>query len=232
MTDITEDRRVWEAARIELLAREKALSKAAEEVAAARRALPKLRITTPYTFASVEGPVTLAELFAGHTQLIVQHFMLAPGASAGCPMCSFWADGYNPMIVHMNQRDISFVAISRSPIEQIEVYRKRMGWSFQWVSSGESTFNQDFVVYPSPAELAAGRWRYNYAEQPIRSPDMPGISVFERGSDGAIHHTYSTYGRGLDTTNAAYAYIDLTPKGRSEAGLPFSMAWVRRHDEY
>jgi predicted dithiol-disulfide oxidoreductase (DUF899 family) len=229
------DRESWEAARLELLRKEKALSHAAAELAAARRALPKYRITTPYRFVTTVGEVALPDLFAGRSQLIVQHFMLAPGAVAGCPMCSFWADGYDPMIVHLNRRDISFVAVSRAPIGEIEAYRRRMGWRFPWVSSGESAFNRDFMVYPTEEALAAGRWRYNWQEQPLRSPDMPGISVFEKGQgDEAdeVFHTYSTYGRGLDSTNAAYAYIDLTPKGRNEAGLPFPMAWVRRHDEY
>ncbi len=150
------DRETWEKARIDLLNKEKALSKATEELAATRRALPKYPITTPYRFQSTEGEVTLSELFAKRSQLIVQHFMLAPGAAAGCPMCSFWADGYNPMIVHMNQRDISFVAVSRAPIHEIEAYRTRMGWSFTWVSSAETSFNRDFVVYPSEEAIAAG----------------------------------------------------------------------------
>lgn len=226
------DRETWEAARLELLVQEKALSRAAAELAAARRALPKYRITTAYRFVGSAGELTLADLFAGRSQLIVQHFMLAPGAVAGCPMCSFWADGYNPMIVHLNRRDISFVAVSRAPIGEIEAYRTRMGWSFPWVSSAGSSFNRDFMVYPPEDAIESGRWRYNWQEQRVPSADMPGVSVFEKGPDNDVLHTYSTYGRGLDATNAAYAYIDLTPKGRDEAGLPFPMAWIRRHDEY
>lgn len=232
MSQNMNDRAAWERARIELLAKEKAHSKATEELAAARRALPKYRVTTPYVFQSVSGEKTLADLFAGRSQMIVQHFMLGPHASAGCPMCSFWADGFESMVVHMNQRDITFVAVSRGAVSAIEAYRQRMGWTFEWVSSGETSFNPDFMVTPSEADLAAGRWRYNYQEQPVRMRDNPGISVFEKTSGGDVLHTYSTYGRGLENTNAAYSCIDLTPLGRNESGLPFPMAWVRRHDEY
>jgi predicted dithiol-disulfide oxidoreductase (DUF899 family) len=232
MSQNQDSREAWERARIELLASEKAHAKATEALAAARRALPGYRVITPYVFKSTEGEKTLADLFGGRSQLIIQHFMLAPGAAAGCPMCSFWADGYDPMIVHLNQRDITFVAVSRAPVNEIETYRKRMGWSFPWVSSGETSFNQDFMVTPSDSDIAAGRWRYNYQDQPIRMRDMPGISVFEKTASGDVLHTYSTYSRGLDSTNAAYAYIDLTPKGRDESVLPFPMAWVKRHDEY
>lgn len=232
MPTTTTNRDEWLRARLALLEREKAHLRAGDEIAALRRALPWLRVDAHYEFDSPSGRVALADLFEGRSQLIVQHFMFGIDADVACPICSFWADGYDPMIVHMNQRDASFVAVSRAPLAKIEAYRRRMGWRFRWVSSFGSSFNVDFGVSPSNAEIAAGTMRYNYRDAPLRGHEAHGVSVFARNAGGAIFHTYSTYARGLDPMNAAYAYLDLTPKGRDESDLPWSMAWVKRHDEY
>lgn len=226
-------REAWLAARKELLAQEKAHARAGAELAAARRRLGKVLVSEGYVFEGPGGPVSLAELFDGRSQLIVQHFMFGPEWREGCPSCSFWADGFDPMIVHMNARDVAFAAVSRGPVAAIEGYKKRMGWSFPWVSSLANSFNFDFGVSATDAERDAGEMQYNYAASAVRGDgELPGVSVFERSGDGAIYHTYSCYARGLDAMNAAYAYLDLTPKGRDEGELPFTQAWVRRHDSY
>ena len=232
MSDITTDAAAWQQARVTLLEKEKAHLRAGDAIAAERRALPKLLVSTPYTFDTASGAQTLDELFAGRGQLITQHFMFGPDWDAGCPSCSFWADGYDNMIQHMNQRDVSFVAVSRGPLDKLLAYRERMGWSFEWVSSGGCSFSHDFGVSATEEERAAGRMTYNYRESSVRDGEFHGLSVFERGDDDSILHTYSSYGRGLDPMNTTYAYLDLTPRGRQEDELPFSMAWVRRHDEY
>ena len=232
MSRITTDQQEWLQARLELLQAEKAHARATAALAAQRREMPQLRIERDYRFRGEAGDLGLADLFDGCSQLIVQHVMFGPDADVGCPMCSFWLDGVDPMCVHLRARDVKFVAVSRAPLERLLAYRERMGWGFDWVSSGVSEFNVDFHVSATQAELAAGSVYYNYADGPARMSDMHGTSVFLRDEDGAVYHTYSTYARGLDAMNAAYAYIDLTPKGRDEAELPFSMAWVRRHDEY
>jgi predicted dithiol-disulfide oxidoreductase (DUF899 family) len=229
---VTTDKAEWLRARKALLEKEKAWSRHGDELAAMRRDLPKLKLTEDYTFDASSGPVTLSDLFENRSQLIVQHFMFGPGATAGCPICSFWADGYDPLIVHLNQRDISMVVASRGPIEALETYRQKMGWHFTWVSSLNNSFNFDFGVSASPDDIEAGRMNYNYAEIPVQQKELPGASVFERGDDGAIYHTYSTYGRGLESFNAAYSLIDMTPHGRQESNLPFPLAWVRRREEY
>ena len=237
MTHRTEvvDRQQWLEARRELLQAEKEHLRRGDELAARRRALPRVRVDRDYRFDSADGEVTLPDLFGGRRQLIVQHFMLGPDAEVGCPFCSFWADGYERMIAHLEQRDTSFVVVSRAPVEVIERYRERMGWTFRWVSAGRNGFQQDFGVSPTEEQIASGMMTYNYREVPVRMHDLHGTSVFLRGEDeeeGDVFHTYSTYGRGLDPMNAAYAYLDLTPLGRREEGLPFSMAWVKRRDEY
>jgi len=222
----------WLEARIALLEKEKAHIRAGDEIAAQRRKLPKYEISENYVFQGQLGSTTLAELFENRSQLILQHFMFGPGADVGCPFCSFWADGYNPMITHLNQRDISFAVVSSAPIEKLMAYRNRMKWSFTWVSSAANTFNIDFNVSPSKADIKRGKMEYNYRESKLSSHESHGASVFERAETGKIYHTYSTYGRGLNQMNAAYAYIDLTPRGRQEEDLPYGMAWVKRHDEY
>ena len=228
----TTDKNEWLRARQALLEKEKAFSRYSDEIADMRRELPKLRIDADYVFDSTTGPVLLSELFDNRSQLIIQHFMFGPDAGAGCPICSFWADGYDPLIVHLNQRDITMVAVSRGPIEKLEAYRQRMGWQFKWVSSANNSFNFEFGVSASPSDIENGKMNYNYAEIPLQQKELPGASVFERGDDGAIYHTYSTYGRGLESFNATYGLIDLTPHGRQEGDLPFPLAWVRRREDY
>ena len=222
----------WLKARLQLLEKEKAYVKAGDELAKLRRALPSIAVNKSYVFTSVDGPVTLADLFGRNSQLIVQHFMFGEDWEAGCPACSFWADGFDPMIVHLNQRDVSFVASSRAPLDKLLAYRRRMGWSFQWVSSQGSDFSADFGVAPSPENLADDRMTYNYRERDAQMSELPGVSVFKKEPDGTVFHTYSTYARGLDRLNGAYGYLDLAPHGRNEDELPFTMSWVRRHDEY
>lgn len=230
--NVTTDREEWIEARKSLMEKEKAYLRAGDELATLRRELPKFRIAEDYVFQGPKGPVSLSDLFEGRSQLIVQHFMFGTDWEEGCPFCSFWADGYNPMIVHMNQRDISFAVVSRGPIDKLEAYKNRMGWSFTWVSSINNSFNIDFDVSPTEEQMASGTMRYNYRNAPIRGPESHGVSVFERDSNEDILHTYSTYARGMDRMNADYGYIDLTPKGRQEDELPYGLAWVKRHDQY
>ncbi len=221
----------WTAARRDLLAREKAASKAREALTAERAALPWMAVEKAYAFNGPDGTVTLGDLFAGRGQLIISHFMFGPDWEAGCPSCSFWADGYDGQIAHLNQRDVSFAAISRAPLDKLLAYRERMGWSFTWVSSGNTTFNQDFGVAFSGDDLAADAPNYNFATSRFNGPDAPGFSVFARDGE-RIYRTYSCYARGLEMLNPTYHFLDLVPKGRDETGLDFTQAWVRRKDEY
>jgi len=222
----------WLAARKALLEEEKAHSRAGDALAAKRRALPWVKVETDYVFETEDGPKSLADLFGGRSQLIVQHFMFGPDWDAGCMICSFWADGYEPMLTHLQNRDIAFTAVSRAPLEKLLAYRQRMGWTFPWASAHGNSFNEDYGVSATEAEIAAGEMTYNSRKGPFHAPELHGTSVFARDDSGAVYHTYSTYGRGLDRMNGLYGFIDLTPKGRDEDSLPFSMAWVRRHDEY
>lgn len=225
-------REEWLKARTALLEDEKAHLRAGDALAEKRRALPWVKVTKPYCFQSSEGEKSLPELFGDASQLIVQHFMLGPDWEAGCPSCSFWADGYDGMIPHIEQRDISFVTVSRGSLNEINTYKARMGWHFDWVSSADSDFNFDFGVSATDAQLNGGVMTYNYRKGPTRMSELHGTSVFAKNKTGDVFHTYSTYGRGLDPMNNAYAYLDLTPAGRDEGDLPYSMAWLRRHDEY
>ncbi|NDH63766.1 MAG: DUF899 domain-containing protein [Alphaproteobacteria bacterium] len=221
----------WLKARKAFLEKEKAFTKAREDLARERRELPWERVEKSYTFDALEGRVTLADLFGKHGQLIVQHFMFGPDWNEGCPSCSFWSDNFNGIDGHLAARDTAFVLVSRGPLDRLEAYRKRLGWTFRWVSSAGSDFNFDFGVSFVKGSDAAGP-NYNYGSMKVGGEEMPGISAFRRGDDGAIYHTYSTYGRGLDTINGTYQLLDLTSKGRDESGLPWPMAWVRRHDQY
>lgn len=225
-------REAWLEARRELLAEEKAFTRQRDALARRRRELPWVRIDEPYRFEGPDGPQNLSDLFDGRSQLIVQHFMFGSDWEEGCPMCSFWADSYNGMDVHLAQRDITFVAVSTAPFETIDAYRRRMGWGFKWVSSAGSDFNRDFHVTFTPEEVERGEMFYNYGRTHFPSTEGPGTGVFYKDKDGTIFHTYSCYARGLDILNGAYHYIDIAPKGRDEEGLPFPMAWVRRHDQY
>ena len=222
----------WLEARKRLLAKEKELTHLRDELSRQRREMPWVRVDKQYVFDTPDGKQTLADLFAGRHQLIVQHFMFNPSSTVGCKSCSFWADGFNGFAVHLEQRDLSFVAVSAAPLEKIAAFRKRMGWSFKWVSSNGCDFNSDYQVSETTEEKAKGQSYYNYSIGKPFDGERPGISVFYRDNDGAIYHTYSSYSRGLDMMNAAYHYLDLTPKGRDEDNLPFTMSWVRLHDEY
>jgi len=220
----------WLAARKGFLAKEKEFTRLRDELARQRRELPWVKVEKTYVFDGPNGKESLSDLFAGRSQLIVNHFMFGADWNEGCPSCSFWADTYNGVVVHLEHRDASFVVISRAPLEKLEAYKKRMGWSFKWVSALHNDFNRDYHVSFTPEEQKAAV--YNYEAGGFGSSEAPGVSVFARDGAGNIFHTYSCYARGLDTLNGAYQLLDLLPKGRDEQGLPHPMAWVRRHDKY
>jgi predicted dithiol-disulfide oxidoreductase (DUF899 family) len=222
----------WTAARRRLLAKEKEFTRLRDELSQERRTLPWARVDKTYVFDGPGGERTLANIFAGRSQLVVYHFMFAPDWKAGCKSCSFWADGFNGIVPHLNQRDVTFVAISRAPLAELMAFKKRMGWSFDWLSSLRTDFNSDYGVSFTEEEIATGEVDYNYARHKAYGSEMPGISVFFRDADGTVFHTYSCYARGLDMLNTAYHYLDLAPKGRDEAGLSYPMAWVKLRDEY
>jgi len=236
LTDTTLNHRVvsrdgWLAERKQLLAHEKELTRLSDRIARERRALPWVRIDKPYVFDAPEGTRTLASLFDGRHQLLVQHFMFAPGWEAGCPSCSYMADHHDGARAHLAQRDVTLVVVSRAPLGEIERFRRRMGWQFKWVSSFGSDFNHDFGVTFTPEEVARGQVNYNYMLQPF-GDEAPGISVFYKDDAGAVFHTYSAYGRGVEVMMGTYPLLDLTPMGRDEEGLEHTMAWVRHHDRY
>ena len=221
----------WLTARKALLAKEKEFTKARDALSAARRELPWEKVEKDYVFDTPQGRQSFADLFDGRSQLMIYHFMLGPGWVQGCPSCSYLADHFDGADIHLAQRDVTFVVVSRAPLAEIEAYKKRMGWKFKWVSSHGSDFNHDFHVSFTPEEMASGKVEYNYAKGEFPSEEAPGLSTFIKDS-GAVYHTYSTYGRGLDMFIGAYHFLDVAPKGRDEADLPWSMAWVKRHDEY
>jgi predicted dithiol-disulfide oxidoreductase (DUF899 family) len=222
----------WIAERKALLAREKELTRLRDEIARERRALPWVRLEKNYVFDTPEGQRTLAELFEGRRQLLVQHFMFAPGWDQGCPSCSFMADHIDGMNVHLAHRDVTLLVVSRAPLAELERFRRRMGWQFKWVSSHASDFNRDFAVSFPPEDLARGEVYYNYGKQPFPAEEAPGVSVFYKDDAGNVFHTYSTYGRGVEVMMGAYNLLDLTPKGRDERDVPYKMDWVRHHDRY
>jgi predicted dithiol-disulfide oxidoreductase (DUF899 family) len=222
----------WITARKAHLAEEKAFTRARDALSRKRRELPWVKVDKAYLFDGPDGKETLADLFGGKSQLIVYHFMLGPDWEAGCPSCSFLADHFDGTVIHLAQRDVAFVVVSRAPLPQIEKFKARMGWQFKWVSSNGCDFNYDYHVSATPEEKAGGKAMYNYVETTFPSEERPGASVFYRGDDGDIFHTYSSYGRGLDMLIGTYHMLDLAPKGRDEEGLAWSMAWVRHHDRY
>jgi predicted dithiol-disulfide oxidoreductase (DUF899 family) len=222
----------WLAARKTLLAKEKEFSKARDRLSAARRQLPWVKVDKTYVFDGPAGRETLADLFGGRSQLIVYHFMLGPGWKEGCPSCSFLADHFDGAAIHLAQRDVALVVVSRAPLAEIEAYQRRMGWRFKWVSSFGSDFNHDFHVSFTPEEKAGGRVEYNYAMGMFPSEEAPGLSAFYKDEKGAVFHTYSSYARGLDMLIGAYHFLDMAPKGRDEDGLAWSMVCVRHHDRY
>jgi len=225
-------RQQWIEARKVHLAREKELTQARERVSAERRALPWVKVDKAYLFNGAEGKKTLADLFNGKSQLVVQHFMFAPEWNEGCKSCSFWADGFERMIPHLAARDTTLVAVSRAPLSKLLPFKSRMGWTFDWVSSADSDFNYDYAVSFTPDDVKSGAKVYNFGTSGFSIEDAPGISVFYRDEAGDIFHTYSCFARGLDMMNAAYHYLDLTPLGRHEEGLPYPMDWVRLRDQY
>jgi predicted dithiol-disulfide oxidoreductase (DUF899 family) len=221
----------WVEARRAFMKKEKELTRLRDELAAERRDLPWERVEKDYIFEGPDGSRALAQLFGDSKQLVVYHFMYAPEWEAGCKSCSFWADNFNLIAPHLRARDISFMAISRAPVDKLEAYKKRMGWSFPWFSNAGNDFNYDYHVSFTPDEIAAVRAEYNFSEIDLDDDtDLPGISVFVKGDDGAIYRAYSTYSRGIDLMNGAYNYMDLTPKGRDESAG--AMSWLRRRDEY
>jgi len=222
----------WLAARKALLVKEKEFTKQRDALSRQRRELPWVKVDKNYTFEASSGRRTLADLFAGKSQLIVYHFMLGPGWKEGCPSCSYLADHFDGATVHLAQRDVTLAVVSRAPLAEIEAYKKRMGWRFPWASSFGTDFNRDFNVSFTKDELASKKAYYNYTTSEFSSEEAPGMSVFYRDEAGEIFHTYSAYARGLDILVGTYNFLDHAPKGRDEASLPWTMAWVRRHDEY
>jgi predicted dithiol-disulfide oxidoreductase (DUF899 family) len=249
-THTTASRDQWLAARLQLLEAEKALTRRSDEVARQRQALPWVRLDKAYRFETDNGSATLAELFQGRSQLLVYHFMFGPDYTAGCPSCSAIADGFDPVVVHLANHDVTLMAISRAPLAKLHAYKRRMGWTFPWASAADSDFTADFNVYFTEAQQREGLVEYNYqrgghamdaseipepvkqfaatcgTDAPTYTRDRPGLSTFVL-EDGEIYHTYSTYARGLDGLWSMYQWLDRAPKGRNETG-----PWWRRHDEY
>jgi predicted dithiol-disulfide oxidoreductase (DUF899 family) len=246
---MTGTRREWLAARLELLEAEKDLTRRSDELARRRQALPWVRIDKEYRFETDEGSASLADLFRGRSQLLVYHFMFGPDYTAGCPSCSAIADGFNGSVVHLANDNVTLSAVSRAPLAKLQAYKRRMGWTFPWASSFGGDFNFDFSVGFTEEQQRQGGIEYNYRREaalPLRrsegavaemaastgtdaatyTRERPGLSAFVL-EDGIVHHTYSTYARGLDGLWGMYQWLDRAPKGRNETGV-----WWRRHDEY
>ncbi|HKE93435.1 MAG TPA: DUF899 domain-containing protein [Povalibacter sp.] len=250
-THLTGTRKEWLAARLDLLAAEKELTRRSDELAQRRQALPWVKVDKQYRFDTDTGSATLADLFRGHSQLLVYHFMFGPDYKAGCSSCSAIADGFNGIAVHLENHDVALTAVSRAPLAKLQAYKRRLGWTFPWASSHDSDFNFDFNVSFTEEEQRKGTIEYNYARNghaldattqvpepvvriaascgtdvPTFARDRPGMSAFVL-EDGVIYHTYSTYARGLDGMWNMYQWLDRAPKGRNETGV-----WWRRNDEY
>ena len=221
----------WLKARVALLAAEKELTRKRDELSRRRRELPWVRLEKDYIFEGPEGPERLSSLFGNCSQLMIYHFMLGPGWEAGCKSCSYLADHFDAMQIHLAHRDIKLVVVSRAPLPEIQAFQKRMGWRFHWVSAFGTDFQRDYGVHFTKEELADGA-EYNYGTTTFSAEEAPGLSVFMKDQNGAVFHTYSTYARGLDPLIGTYQFLDLAPKGRNEDGLAFSMSWVRHHDDY
>jgi len=222
----------WIEARKELLKEEKEFTILRDQLSQQRRDLPWVQVNKEYVFDGPNGKQTLSELFDGRSQLIIYHLMYDPTWDTACPSCSFWADNFNDIIVHLNQRDVTMIAISKAPYGKIDKYKKRMGWDFKWVSSFDTDFNRDYYVSFTSEELEKKEGFYNFTIQNPSVSELPGVSVFYKDPSGKIFHTYSAYARGIDILNNTYNYLDLVPKGRDEDVYDFPMEWVRRHDEY
>jgi predicted dithiol-disulfide oxidoreductase (DUF899 family) len=222
----------WEAARKTLLEKEKEFSKLRDELTELRRSLPWEKVEKDYTFDGPRGQETLADLFGDKSQLIVYHFMYDPEWTEGCKSCSFIADHYNRSIIHLNRRDVAMVTVSRAPLEKLEAYKNRMGWTFKWVSSFASDFNSDYYVTFTPEQTQSGEMYYNYRIGKFPVSEAPGISVFYKNAGGEVFHTYSSFARGLENFIGTYTLLDIVPKGRDEGALKYGMEWVRHHDRY
>jgi len=225
-------REEWLSARKAHLAKEKEFTYLRDQLSQQRRALPWVKVEKEYVFDGPNGKETLSELFAGRSQLIVYHFMFHPNWAEGCPSCSFWADNFNNVIVHLNHREVTMVAISKAPLVKLEAFKKRMGWQFKWLSSFGTDFNRDYHVSFTEEEMTKKEMYYNYKATTFGREEAPGISVFYKDESGKLFHTYSCYARGLDMVNGAYHLLDLVPQGRDEGGLSYPQAWVRHHDKY
>lgn len=222
----------WLAARKELLAKEKAHTRARDEISRQRRELPWVRVEKAYVFDGPEGKATLADLFERRSQLVIYHFMFGPDWQEGCPSCSFVSDHLDGALAHLAARDVTMVMVSRAPLAKIEAFKKRMGWRFKWVSSYGSDFNADFHVWFTNEQRAKGEVNYSYTMQEFPSEEAPGISAFYKDTGDDVFHTYSTYGRGVEQLVGTYMILDMVPKGRDEDHLGFTMEWVRHHDRY
>ena len=222
----------WTKKRVELLKKEKELTRLFDDIKRQRRELPWEKVKKNYAFDGPNGKETLADLFAGRSQLIIYHFMFAPEWAEGCPSCSLVADHFDGSLVHLANRDITLLAVSRASLAKIQEFKHRLGWQFKWVSSNGTEFNRDFNVSFTNEEVAQKEMYYNYTNQYFPQQEGPGLSVFYKDAGGNIFHTYSTFGRGLEILIGTYNFIDMTSKGRDEDGLNFPMAWVRHHDRY
>ncbi|HYG40448.1 MAG TPA: thioredoxin family protein [Cytophagales bacterium] len=223
----------WILERKEFLKKEKELTRLGDKLSQERRKLPWVKVEKPYVFEGPDGKNTLSDLFQGRSQLIVQHFMFAPGWKEGCVGCSFGADHVDAARMHFENKDVSFVAVSRAPIAEIESFKTRMGWRFKWVSSYGSDFNYDYHVSFTEEEIKKGKGYFNFDLVDVHEEEAPGVSVFIKDETGNVFHTYSTYGRGDEKTISAYMFLDLTPKGRNETGPNGNLTdWVRHHDKY
>jgi predicted dithiol-disulfide oxidoreductase (DUF899 family) len=222
----------WKRACTDLLAKEKELTRLSDELSQKRRELPWAHVDKKYVFDGSCGKVALADLFGGKSQLATYHFMFGPDWAEGCPGCSYVTDHLDGALEHLRARDVSLVLVSRGPLEKLQAFQKRMGWHIPWVSSQHCDFNHDFGIYFTKEEVASGVKAYNFGSGVPHGEENPGMSFFCKDPSGAIFHTYSTYGRGLEAVLGTYAILDRAPKGRDEASLPSPMAWVRHHDKY
>jgi predicted dithiol-disulfide oxidoreductase (DUF899 family) len=222
----------WLRAQSDFLAKEKELTRLSDEVGRQRRELPWTKVEKQYLFEAPQGKVSLADLFDGRSQLATYHFMFGPDWAEGCPGCSYVTDHIDGALEHLGARDVALVLVSRAPLEKLLAFKKRMGWHIPWVSSAGSDFNRDFGVTFTKEEVASGAKAYNFATIPPHGEESPGLSCFCKDASGAVLHTYSTFGRGLEAMLGTYAILDRAPKGRDEESLSSPMAWLRHHDKY
>lgn len=222
----------WMEAHKAFLEKEKAFTRQRDELSRERRELPWVKVEKNYVFDGPNGKETLANLFGGRSQLLIYHFMFGPGWKEGCPGCSFLSDHIDGPMAHIENRDVTLLAVSRAPLSELEPFKKRMGWRFKWVSSSASDFNKDYNVSFPKEDAEKGQASYNYRVRNSPNEEEPGLSAFYKDAAGNIFHTYSTYARGLDNLLGAYNFLDLAPRGRDEDSLDPPMSWVRHHDRY